>query len=443
MGARYLQGRLTRALVIEGPDPLLDEELARVGIKVERLVDVPDEEGLVRALQRGRHHLLFKRSSVRVTERVIAASPELAAVMLCCIGDDSVDKAACARHGVLVTNDPISNGRSVAELVIGEIIALSRRVFDSVVEMQASSWKKDNQARYEVLGKRLGILGLGNIGRQVAQLAQALGLEVSFFDTGEVAREVGRAMGYRAASSIQDLFRSCDFVTVHVSAEDVHGRSNRGLLTYDLLKELGQRPADSPRVLLNLARGFLFEPDDLRRAVREGHIRYAMTDVFPDEPHSAATNQWKNPYEGEPRILATPHIGAATREAQPRIAHYVARTAHLLSHYGMLRNCVFAPRANIEFDLESAKAVLAIVHSDRRGTKKTVDDVIYEAGASNLRSAHVDFPHQGIAYDLSALDRPLEEAQVLAVGEQARALTGDPDAVRWIRHISLAQEGSL
>jgi D-3-phosphoglycerate dehydrogenase len=434
---RHWHGRFDSALIIENPDPLLDQRLLEMGIRPHRIADAPSEDELVRILAEGQHHLIFKRSKVEITERVLAASENLAAVMLCCIGDDSVDKEACARQGVLVTNDPISNGRSVAELVMGELISIARRLFESVPEMASSQWNKDSAGRYELMGKRLGILGLGNIGRQVAQLGQALGMEILFFDTAPVPREVGLAMGWRPVANMRDLFAASDFVSVHVSATDIQGRSNKNLVSYEMLAAMGEKEGESPRAFINLARGFIVDPDHLRRAVTEGHVAYAMTDVFPEEPGRASTTRWVNPYQGEPRIFSTPHIGAATREAQPRIAAYVARTTQMLNEMGMLRNCVFRSRAAIEFDVDFASSMLAVVHVDTRGTKKAVDDAIFKAGANNLRSAHIDFPDYGIAYDLSALDRELTPEQVAHLLHEAAEITGDPTAIRWLRAIPL------
>ena len=437
---RTWNGAFRKALIIENPDPVLDAQLLQMGIEPHRIADAPDEDELVRLLREGRHNLLFKRSKVLVTERVVEASPDLAAVMLCCIGDDSVDKQACADHGVLVMNDPVSNGRSVAEMVIGEMICLSRRIFESVDQMGRSQWSKDSRARYEVKGKRIGLLGLGKIGRQVAQLADAMGMEVCFRDTAEVPREVGLAMGWTAASSVEELFRMSDFVSVHVSPEDYHGRFNRNIVTYEHFRAFADKPGTSPRIFLNVARGVIVDPATLRRAVVDGLVTYAITDVFPEEPGAASTSAWVNPYEGEPRIYATPHIGAATAEAQPRIARYVARTTQLFNDYGMLRNCVFAPRAEIEFDASMAKSMLAVVHVDKRGTKKAVDDAIFNSGASNIRSAHVDFPKLGVAYDLSALDQRLTPAECEALVGEAVSLTRDPTAIRWMRTIDITEE---
>lgn len=435
---RRWSGSFNKALIIEGPDPSLDTYLAGMGIEVERLDRVPDEDELVRVLERGKHHLIFKRSRVPITERVVMASPNLAGVMLCCIGDDSVDKVACAQHGVLVTHDPVSNGRSVAEMVIGELIVLSRRIFDSVIEMQASVWKKNNVGRYEVMGKRLGIVGLGNIGRQVAQLAQSMGMQVAFFDTSDLSREIGMAMGYESIDTMDDLFTWADIVTMHVSAEDVDGASNENMISAQHLALMASKSYEGPRIFINLARGVVVNPRVLREAVDKGHLHSAITDVFPEEPPSSGDSEWVNPYEGQPRIFATPHIGAATREAQPRIAKYVAKTTQLLSDFGMVRNCVFSPRTKIEFREPSAKSVLAVVHADVRGTKKAVNDAIYNAGANNISSIHVDFAKYGIAYDLSALDRELSAEQCNELVSYAQRLTGDAHAIRYIRRIPLA-----
>ncbi len=193
----------------------------------------------------------------------------------------------------------------------------------------------------------------------------------------------------------------------------------------------------APRIFINLARGFVVDPEVLVDAVTSGDVSFAMTDVFPDEPRASSTRTWINPYADVPAIFSTPHVGAATREAQPRIARYMARTTQLFNDYGMIRNCVFRPRAEITFEVPYARSMLAVVHVDKRGTKKAVDDAIYNSDANNLRSAHVDFTRYGIAYDLSALDRSLSEAQCDALVAEACALTGDPTAIRWIRTVDL------
>src|SRR5690606_2817233 len=141
-------------------------------------------------------------------------------------GDDSVDKAAAAEHGVLVFNDPASNAKSVVELAIGHLVALSRRLYETNALTHAHKFEKDERDRYEIAGKILGVVGLGNIGRQVAKAAAALDMEIRFYDNRQVAQEVGLEMGWHRCETMQQLFRTSDYVTVHTSARDAWGRDN-------------------------------------------------------------------------------------------------------------------------------------------------------------------------------------------------------------------------
>ncbi|ARA92568.1 3-phosphoglycerate dehydrogenase [Rhodothermaceae bacterium RA] len=434
-GVRRLNPRFAKALILENPDPSLDTYLREQGIEPDRLPESAtlDVEGVIRRLQEGQHDLLFKRSRFLVDERVVQASSRLAAVMLCCIGDDSVDKEACARHGVLVMNDPVSNSRSVVEMVFGEMICLARRIFYAHDAGRRHLWTKDNRQRYELKGKTISIIGLGNIGKQVAQMAEAFGMEVYFYDKSELAREVGVTLEWKACRSLTEAFRVGDFVTLHLSAEDPQGMSNREIITYEHFRQLSaDRPANSPRTFINAARGFLYRPEDLKRAIQDGHVRAAAVDVFPDEPGSPH-DDWQNPYADVDAVITTPHIGAATQEAQPRIAAHVAGTTRMFNLYGTVRDTVFSPRRVIGVSADPPYWALAVVHSDRRGTKKAIDDGIYEAGASNLQSSHRDFPKLGIAYDINAIDRPLTDEQLAAMVERACQISGDPTAIRSIR----------
>lgn len=438
--ARIQMQPFDKALVVEQPHASLDQHLRELGIDPVRLEEVPDEATLVRALNATGAQILFKRSRVPVPRSLVEQCPSLYAVQLCCIGTDSVDLQACADHGVLVFNDPVSNGRSVVELAIGHMIALSRRLYETDVEMHQHAWQKSSSGRFEVRGKRLGIVGLGNIGRAVARVAEELGLEVAFHDTRPVAVEVGIEMGWQAVPDLGALFRTCDIITVHTSAKDTWGHDNTGLLN-DVLAELGaDRPENSPRVFLNLARGNLHTTEALLDAVRSGVVRRAAVDVYPEEPAPGQAD-WRNPYAEEPRVSCTPHIGAATQEAQPRIARRVAGTMAGFSRFGSIRDCVFSPRSQMSIrDNARGHVALAVVHSTARGTKKAVDDAIYEAEASNLGSSHRDFDI-GIAYDLSVLDRPLSREELEHLAERSKEIAMDPQAVRVIRQIVVPEAG--
>ncbi len=434
-GVRTLRPRFQKALILENPDPVLDTYLREEGIEPDRLPEAMTQnvDAVIERLREGQHDLIFKRSKFQVTDAVLQASDHLAAIMLCCIGDDSVDKDACARRGVLVMNDPVSNGRSVVEMVLGEMICLARRIFTAHDAGRAHLWTKDNRRRYELKGKSVSIIGLGNIGKQVAQMAEAFGMRVYFYEQGEIAREVGTALGWTPCKNLTEAFRKGDFVTLHVSAEDPHGRSNRDIITYDHFAQLSADcETNSPRVFINAARGFLYDPADLKRAIDEGHVGAAAVDVFPEEPGSKMDG-WKNPYAGLPEVVTTPHIGAATQEAQPRIAAHMAGTTRLFNRQGFVRDTVFAPRHVIGVDANPPYWALTVVHSDARGTKKAIDDSIYEAGASNIQSSHRDFPKLGIAYDVSAIDQPLSEAQLHDLVRRAREISGEDHAIRSVR----------
>jgi D-3-phosphoglycerate dehydrogenase len=436
---RFLRPRFQKAIILEEPDPSLDDHLRAQGIEPERVPksETRDVDGVIRRLEAGGHDLLYKRSKFPVTDEVLAASPNLAAIMLCCIGDDTVDKVACARHGVLVMNDPVSNGRSVVEMVLGEMVGLARRIFSANEAGRRHLWTKDSTRRYELLGKTLSIVGLGNIGKQVAQVADAFGMDICFYDASQVAREVGATLGWTACDSITEAFRKGDFVTLHVSAEDPHGHSNRDLIGYEQFRQLGaERPENSPRGFINAARGFLYDPADLKRAVDEGHVRAAAVDVFPEEPGSAG-EAWENPYADHEAVVTTPHIGAATQEAQPRIAARMATTTRLFHEQGTVRDTVLSPGRTIGVSAEAPCWGLAVVHSDVRGTKKAISDGIYEAGASNLQSNHCDFPDHGVAYDISTIDQELDADQLRHLIERAVDLTGDPHALRSIRQFKI------
>jgi len=436
--ARLLMGALERAVVVENPDPRLDELLKAEGIAVTRLTEAPDEQTLLKVMQDTRAQVLFKRSRVPVTRALVESCPDLFAIQLCCIGDDSVDKQACADHGVLVFNDPVSNGRSVVELVMAHLISLSRRLFETDTSCREGVWDKNNRERYEVMGKTLGILGLGNIGRAVARAADAFGMKIRFYDSRYAATEVGTEFGWESMGSIEDLMAGSDFVTVHLSATDATGESNKNILTRQRLEMLGKGMSEnSPRIFINLSRGFLFEPQDLLAAMDTGAIRRAAVDVYPDEPRGKES--WSNPYRSNPRVVVTPHIGAATQEAQPRIAQRVAWTLGQFSKNGTVRDMVFAPRERLGLvDPRSRdKVLLVVAHSTARGTKRAVDDAIYRAGASNLSSVHKDFEALGVAYDLSEIDRPLSKDELLNLINTASKETGDPSAIRSVRQIQI------
>jgi D-3-phosphoglycerate dehydrogenase len=314
---RIVNGPLRRALIVENPHKELDQLLIEGGMEVVRIDKTPDEDELIRLLGEHKSQILFKRSQVPVTRRVLESAPDLLVVQLCAIGDDSVDKAAAAELGVMVFNDPVSNGRSVVELVVGHLVGLSRRLYESYDQGRAGVWDKSSTDRFEIQGKVLGIYGLGNIGRAVAKVRRgALGMKVRFFDSRALAREVGVEMGWEGRAEPPRRSSPGRTSSPFTSrATDVAGQSNRSRLNRELLFLLGsERPGvEPPAVHQPLSRLFYTAPRISSTRSTPGRVRRAAVDVFPKEPGKNGPG-WENPYAHEPRIATTPHIGAATQE---------------------------------------------------------------------------------------------------------------------------------
>jgi D-3-phosphoglycerate dehydrogenase / 2-oxoglutarate reductase len=255
-------------------------------------------------------HLLGIRSGTQVTERVLDAAPDLVAVGAFCIGVNQIDLAAASRHGVAVFNAPFSNTRSVVELAIAEIISMARRLPEKNAQMHAGRWDKSATGSHEVRGRRLGIVGYGNIGTQLSVIAESLGMSVYFYDIADKLA-IGNA---RRCSTLHELLESVEAVTLHVDGRD----GNRGF--FGAAEFAAMRPRS---LFLNLSRGFVVDHAALRRGIESGHIAGAAIDVFPQEPKSR-DEEFVSELRGLPNVILTPHVGGSTEEAQQDIGEFVA-----------------------------------------------------------------------------------------------------------------------
>ena len=299
---------LTRALLLENIHPDARARLAKDGCQVDTLPRALAEEELVSAVDGVQ--LLGIRSGTLVTERVLDAAPGLLAIGAFCIGVNQIDVAAAARRGVAVFNAPFSNTRSVVELALAEIIALTRRLTDKNRQMHAGEWDKSAAGSHEVRGRRLGIVGYGNIGGQLSVLAEALGMTVVFFDTADKLA-LGNA---RRCGTLQELLEISDVVTLHVDGRP--GNSGLfGAAEFDAMK-----PGS---LFLNLSRGFVVDHASLRRHIESGRLAGAAVDVFPAEPRGRG-EEFVSELRGLPNVILTPHVGGSTEEAQQDIGEFVA-----------------------------------------------------------------------------------------------------------------------
>jgi D-3-phosphoglycerate dehydrogenase len=254
-------------------------------------------------------HVLGIRSKTHVTARVLEEARRLLAIGCYCIGTNQVDLAAANRHGVPVFNAPFSNTRSVAELVIGEIVALARQLADRSREMHEGRWRKIATASFEIRGKFLGIVGYGHIGTQVGILAESMGMNVIFYD---IAPRLPMGNN-RPVATLSELLQSSDFVTLHVPETS----QTKGLIGDTELRAM--RPGS---YLLNLSRGSVVDINALANALDERRLAGAALDVFPEEP-AGNTSTFVSALQNRANVILSPHVGGSTEEAQESIGREV------------------------------------------------------------------------------------------------------------------------
>ena len=353
-----------RIVLFESIHPVARDALRDAGHDVELLDRALPEDELIAKLQGV--HVAGIRSKSQITAKVIASCPDLVAVGAFCIGTNQVDLDAAAAHGVPVFNAPFSNTRSVAELVLAEVVMLSRGIGDRVQEMHRGEWRKTAKDAHEVRGKTLGIIGYGHIGRQVGVLAEAFGMRVMFHDIASVL-----PMGNNVPDELEHLLGESDFVTLHVP-ETAQTKDMIGA------RELGMMKPGA--CLLNLSRGTVVDIPALAAALKSGHLRGASVDVFPVEPKKNISDDFESELVGIPNVILTPHIGGSTLEAQENIGREVS--AALLKHIstGATAGAVRFPQV----DLPRADDVFRVchVHRNEPGVLRDVNKLAAQADAN-------------------------------------------------------------
>ncbi len=272
-------------------------------INTKKVTGALSEEELIKAVKDV--HLLGIRSKTQVTAAVLQAAKKLQAIGCFCIGTNQVDLKSATEQGVAVFNAPYSNTRSVAELVIGLSIMLIRRIPDKNIAAHSGVWMKEATGSYELRGKTLGIVGYGNIGSQVSVLAEALGMNVLYYDV-ETKLPMGNASQIR---TLKELFGQADIISLHVPSN----KSTANMINKQTLKY-----AKKGAIFLNYARGEVVELDDLKEALEKGQLSGAAVDVFPVEPEKNGA-AFSTPLQKLPNVILTPHIGGSTEEAQHNI----------------------------------------------------------------------------------------------------------------------------
>jgi D-3-phosphoglycerate dehydrogenase len=353
-----------RLLLLENIDPSAVQALASAGFsQISCLRDAFAGQALHERL-RGMAAVGI-RSRTRLDAEAIAAGDRLLAIGCFGVGTNQVDLDAARSRGIPVFNSPFANTRSVAELVIGEIVMLFRQVFPRSVAAHAGGWQKSAAGSREIRGKVLGIVGYGNIGAQLSHLAEAMGMKVLYHD---VADKLGHGNAERA-SSLADLLARSDVVSLHVPETEATTRM------------IGKAELAAMRkgaYLINNSRGTVVDLEALAHELRGGRLAGAAVDVFPKEP-SSNSDMLLTPLRGLDNVILTPHIGGSTEEAQQRIGAEVARKLAEFVANGSTAGAVNVPQ--LKLGDRSAGARFVHLHRKGGGTVRALHDVFARCGA--------------------------------------------------------------
>lgn len=321
-----------KILLLEGINDSAVDAFSTAGYTtVERLPKALDPDALRKALKG--IHILGIRSRTQLTEDMLAAADRLFAVGCFSVGTNQVNLDAAERRGIPVFNAPFSNTRSVAELTIGEIIMLLRRIQPRSEGAHQGGWDKSATGSHEVRGKTLGIVGYGNIGSQLSTLAEAMGMRVIYYDHTDKLRHGNT----EPVDSLKTLLEQSDVVSLHVPQTP----QTRNMIAAEQI-QLMRKGA----FLINNSRGHVVDLAALRAALDSGHLAGAAIDVFPVEPASNA-DRFNTPLQGAANVILTPHIGGSTEEAQDRIGSEVARKLIDCSDVGSTFGAVNFPQVQL------------------------------------------------------------------------------------------------
>jgi D-3-phosphoglycerate dehydrogenase len=334
------------------------------GFSVKLMKDAYTEEDLCEAIKDV--HVLGIRSKTNVTAKVFENAHKLLTIGCFCIGTNQVDLSTSEKKGIPVFNAPYSNTRSVAELVMAEIIFLARKTGDQSRDAHNGKWNKIANGCFEVRGKTLGIIGYGHIGSQVSILAESFGMKVIFYDI-QTKLPLGNA---HPAESYDEVLKNSDFLTLHVPESP------------DTVNLLGAKEISTLKkgsYILNLSRGRVVDIDALAAAIKSGHIAGAGIDVFPEEPKSNK-DPFVSPLQNLPNVILTPHIGGSTEEAQRNIGLEVANKLLRYVNNGSTSFAVNFP--NVELPLLKDNYRILNVHKNQPGFLRDINKIVSDVGAN-------------------------------------------------------------
>ncbi|MEE4329863.1 MAG: phosphoglycerate dehydrogenase [Wenzhouxiangella sp.] len=383
-------------LLLEGIHDRAAESIGGAGYsQITRHAKALDPKDLADAVSDA--HFLGIRSRTRITEEILDAADKLTAIGCFCIGTDQVDLEAARKRGIPVFNAPYANTRSVAELVLAEVIMLLRGVAAKNAGCHRGQWLKSARGSYEVRGKVLGIVGYGHIGSQLGVLAESLGMKVIYHDIVEQL-PLGNAV---PARSLDEVLQAADVVTLHVPDTEQ---------TRDMIGQSELERMREGTHLINASRGKVVDIPALARALQSGHLAGAAIDVFPVEP-SGAHEEFVSELRGMDNVLLTPHVGGSTQEAQENIALDVAGKLVRYSDNGTTSGAVNFPEVVLP-DHAGAKRIMHI-HRNEPGVLQALNTIFSSAGINIVGQYLQTFPDVGyVVMDVEAPDMPALVAEL-------------------------------
>ncbi len=389
----YPKNRI-KILLLENVHPAAFENLSEDGFSVELVKNSLSEEELIEKIKGV--HVLGIRSKTQVTQKVVEAANKLLVVGAFCIGTTQIDLEYCRKNGVVVFNAPYSNTRSVVELAVGEIIMLMRSVFPRSTEIHNGQWQKTASGSREVRGKNLGIVGYGNIGKQLSVLAEAIGMRVYYYDINDQLA-LGNAI---KCNTLEDLLLVSDVVTLHID----DNKANKNFIGEREINQMKQGA-----MLINLSRGFVVDVEALANALKSGRLGGAAVDVYPEEP--SGNGQFETPLQGLSNVILTPHVGGSTEEAQRNIADFVPKKIMDYINAGDTVDAVNFP--NIRLPKQSKAHRFLHIHNNVPGIMAKINEVLakYEM---NITGQYLSTDNE-VGYVITDLDKEYNKDVIKAL----------------------------
>lgn len=397
-----------KILLLEGLHPSSVEALQAAGYtNIEYHKGSLPENELLEAVKDV--HFIGIRSRSNLTQEVFDAADKLVAVGCFCIGTNQVNLNAAAKRGIPVFNAPFSNTRSVAELVLGQLLLLLRGIPEKNALAHRGIWKKSADASYEARGKRLGIIGYGHIGTQLSILAENLGMRVYYYDI-ENKLSLGNAT---QVPTMSELLNKCDVISLHVPET----ASTKDMMGADEFAQM--KPG---AIFINAARGTVVDIPALCDALESGHLSGAAIDVFPTEPKTN-NDPFESPLLKFDNVILTPHIGGSTHEAQENIGIEVAGKLAKYSDNGSTLSCVNFPEVSLPEHVGASR--LLHIHENRPGILTQINTIFAEAGiniAGQYLQTNAEMGYVVIDVEAERSEEALEKVKAVPGTIRARIL---------------------